>query len=193
MNAACNPSCSSRKAAVSRLLKKRPRSRSHPHTAKKKPAAARAPPASQPQSAPILRPPYQTIPATAPAAKKGMLRHSTASTAFSSHCMREILLRHSCPTIKGIAISWLNRFPPERQKCFSANEWGTTLSAVSRHCRTEGNFSTGGRYPPSIPARLPLGWPSSCRSAPCCGFHPPGANRQSRISSPAPPERNQAS
>lgn len=102
---------------------KRPRSRSHPHTAKNKPAAARAPPASQPQSAPLLRPPYQTIPATAPAAKKGMLRHSTASTAFSSHCMREILLRHSCPTIKGITISWLNRFLPERQKCFSANEW----------------------------------------------------------------------
>ena len=110
--------------AQRRLLKKRPRSRSHPHTAKNKPAAARAPPASQPQSAPILRPPYQTIPATAPAAKKGMLRHSTASTAFSSHCMREILLRHSCPTIKGITISWLNRFLPERQKCFSANEWG---------------------------------------------------------------------
>lgn len=132
-------------------------------------------------------------PSYRPGGKKGMLRHSTASTAFSSHCMREILLRHSCPTIKGIAISWLNRFLPERQKCFSANEWGTTLSAVSRHCRTEGNFSTGGRYPPSIPARLPLGWPSSCRSAPCCGFHPPGANRQSRISSPAPPERNQAS
>ena len=131
-------------------------------------------------------------PSYRPGGKKGMLRHSTASTAFSSHCMREILLRHSCPTIKGIAISWLNRFLPERQKCFSANEWGTpfrsfpALPDVGKFQHRRAISAINSRTSSSRVAQL-------MQKRTVLWVYPPGANRQSRISSPAPPERNQAS
>ena len=120
----------------------RPRRIRQPQNTRNIKAAKTDTPNSHGSSIPIRRPPYETSPSTAPAAKQGMHKASATITAFTSRRSRRARTIPSCPFAECIVTHVLKNQPPGKRKVqissHSKNAEDNHLTAEYEPCFTDG-------------------------------------------------------